>query len=64
MTSHLKPAFVMLAIWTVLLGAVYPAAVTGLAQLLFPDQANGSLIQGQGGTAQGSRLIGQPFSDP
>ena len=64
MTSHLKPACVMLAIWTLLLGAVYPAAVTGLAQLLFPDQANGSLIHGPDGTAQGSRLIGQPFSDP
>lgn len=64
MTSHLKPALVMLLIWSLLLGAVYPAAVTGLAQSLFPDQANGSLIHSPDGAAQGSRLIGQPFSDP
>ncbi len=64
MFSHLKPAFAMLAIWTVLTGAVYPAAVTGFAQLLFPGQANGSLIAGRDGRPAGSRLIGQPFSDP
>jgi K+-transporting ATPase ATPase C chain len=64
MISQLKPAFVLLAIFTVLTGGIYPAAVTGLAQLLFPDPANGSLIRDQDGTPRGSRLIGQPFSGP
>jgi len=64
MISHLKPAFTMLVLWTVLTGALYPAAVTGVARLLFPEQAGGSLIKGADGTPQGSRLIGQPFSDP
>jgi K+-transporting ATPase ATPase C chain len=58
----------LIAIWmtlatTVLLGIVYPLVVTGLAQVLFPQQANGSLIQ-QGGKTIGSRLIGQPFTSP
>ncbi|SMF94256.1 K+-transporting ATPase ATPase C chain [Methylomagnum ishizawai] len=64
MISHLKPACVLLVVFTVLTGMIYPAAVTGLAQVLFPAQANGSLIQGQDGQRQGSRLIGQPYSDP
>lgn len=64
MLSHLKPALAMLAIWTVITGAIYPAAVTGFAQILFPVEANGSLIRDATGQAQGSRLIGQPFSDP
>ena len=49
---------------TVLLGIVYPLLVTGLAQLIFPKQANGGLIQGKDGVLIGSRLIGQPFSGP
>ena len=49
---------------TVLLGIVYPLLVTGLAQLIFPKQANGELIQGKDGVLIGSRLIGQPFSGP
>src|ERR1700722_7319822 len=48
---------------TVLLGIGYPLAVTGLAQLLFPRQANGELIS-SGGKLVGSRLIGQPFTAP
>ncbi|RYU58969.1 potassium-transporting ATPase subunit KdpC [Methylolobus aquaticus] len=63
MYVHLKPAFLMLLVLTLLTGAVYPAAVTGLAQLFAADQANGSLIPSADGDARGSRLIGQAFSD-
>ena len=57
----------MIAIWmtlstTVLLGIIYPLVVTGLAQLLYPRQANGELIQRADGTVVGSRLLGQPFT--
>jgi K+-transporting ATPase ATPase C chain len=48
---------------TVLTGVIYPLIVTGVAQLVFPAQANGSLIE-KDGKVLGSRLIGQPFSDP
>jgi len=63
MFSQFRPALVMLIVMTAITGAVYPAVVTGIAQLIFPTQANGSLIE-QGGKAVGSALIGQPFSDP
>ena len=61
--SQLRPALVLFALFTVLTGLVYPAVTTGVAQLLFPDQANGSLIV-RDGTVVGSSLIGQPFDDP
>jgi potassium-transporting ATPase KdpC subunit len=64
MLKHLKPAFLMLLVLTALTGVAYPLAVTGLAQVLFPVQANGSLILDQNGKPQGSALIGQAFSDP
>lgn len=63
MLKELKPAALLLVLLTVLTGAIYPALVTGLAQALFPKQANGSLIE-QDGKVVGSALIGQPFSDP
>jgi len=63
MLKELKPALLMLALLTVLTGALYPALITGLAQTLFPGEANGSLIK-QDGKVVGSALVGQPFSDP
>jgi K+-transporting ATPase ATPase C chain len=63
MKKHLVTAILMTAVTTVLLGLVYPLVVTGLAQLIFPRQANGSLITASGKLV-GSTLIGQPFSSP
>lgn len=57
-------AILMTIVTTVLLGLIYPLIVTGMAQVIFPDQANGSLIKAADGTVIGSRLIGQPFSSP
>lgn len=61
--EHLRTAVLMTVVTTVLLGLAYPIAITGLAQVLFPDQANGQLIRREG-RVMGSRLIGQPFSGP
>ena len=55
-------AVLMTVVTTVLLGLIYPLAVTGLAQVIFPYKANGQLIQRADGALVGSRLIGQPFS--
>ena len=63
MTKHIRTAALMTVVTTVLLGLVYPLVVTGLAHVLFPDQANGQLIERAGG-AIGSRIIGQPFTSP
>jgi K+-transporting ATPase ATPase C chain len=63
MLKELKPALLMLLVLTIITGAAYPALVTGIAQLLFRSQANGSLIE-RDGKVVGSKLIGQPFSDP
>jgi K+-transporting ATPase ATPase C chain len=62
--KNLLTAILMTIVTTVLLGLIYPLVVTGLAQVIFPDQANGSLIKRGDGTVIGSRLIGQPFSSP
>jgi len=61
--EQLRPALVVLAVLTVLTGVIYPLAMTGLAQLIFPDKANGSIIT-RDGQAVGSDLIGQSFDDP
>src|SRR5580658_3626262 len=63
MWKELKPAFMMMLVMTVLTGLVYPAVITGIAQVIFRDQANGSLILSNGQVV-GSRLIGQNFTKP
>jgi potassium-transporting ATPase KdpC subunit len=64
MKKNLITAVLMTIATTVLLGILYPMLITGLAQLIFPKQANGQLIQRADGAVIGSRLIGQPFSGP
>jgi len=63
MSKYLRPAVVSLVLFTALTGIVYPVVVTGIAQVIFPRQANGSLIM-KDGKVVGSALIGQPFDDP
>ena len=63
MLTHVRAAIVSLALLTVVTGVAYPALVTLIGQLVFPRQANGSLIMKDGKTV-GSALIGQPFDDP
>lgn len=63
LTSALRPSLVLTALFAVLLGLVYPAAITGVAQLAFPAAANGSLVSAHGRVV-GSRLIGQAFAGP
>lgn len=61
MLAHLRPALVLLGLFTLLTGLVYPAVVTGIAQAVFPNQANGSLVR-QDGQTVGSALVGQEFA--
>ena len=63
MLSQLRPAIVMVALFTLLLGVAYPLGVTGIARLAFPSQADGSLIRDAQGQVVGSALIGQPFAE-
>ena len=63
MGAHIRPALVLLIVLSVLTGLIYPAVVTGVAQLVFPRQANGSLNV-RDGKVVGSSLVGQPFDDP
>ena len=63
MLAHVRAAIVSLVLFTVVTGVAYPAIVTVIAQLVFPHQANGSLIV-RDGKPVGSTLIGQPFDDP
>lgn len=63
MKTALRPAVVLLLLFTVITGLAYPLAITGVAQLVFPHQSNGSLIR-DGDRIVGSELIGQNFASP
>jgi K+-transporting ATPase ATPase C chain len=62
--THLRPAIGVLVALTLLTGVAYPAAVTAIAQVVFPAQANGSLLVAADGRTVGSTLLGQVFDDP
>ncbi len=62
--SQLRPAIMALVILTIITGIIYPLVVTGIAQVVFPYQANGSIMLGKDGKPLGSELIGQQFDDP
>ena len=62
--SHIRGAVVSTLVLAVVCCGLYPLIVFGISQLLFRDQANGSLITGADGSVRGSKLLGQAFSDP
>ncbi|MFE9084968.1 potassium-transporting ATPase subunit KdpC [Brevundimonas sp. NPDC003935] len=64
MLNHIRPAVVMIALFTGVLGVAYPFAVTGVAQTVFHDQADGSLVRDKAGLVVGSALVGQSFDQP
>jgi len=61
---NLLTAILFTIVTTILFGLIYPLAVTGIAQIIFPDKANGQLMRRSDGTIVGSRIIGQPFTGP
>lgn len=63
MWMHIRVSLILIVLLTVVTGVIYPLVITGIAQVTFPAQANGSLVF-KGGQPVGSALIGQPFDDP
>jgi K+-transporting ATPase ATPase C chain len=61
--KEIRPAIMMFVLFSVICGGIYPAVVTGIAQVTFPKQARGSMITDKSNREIGSSLIGQPFSD-
>ena len=61
--KEIRPAILMLVLFTVICGGIYPAVVTGIAHAIFPKQAQGSMVTDKSNREIGSSLIGQPFSD-
>lgn len=61
MTAYVRPALSLVLLMTLVTGALYPLAVTGIAQVAFPEQANGSLVRDDRGQVRGSALIAQQF---
>ena len=61
--THVRSAVITVVLFTVITGVLYPLLITGIAQLAFPEKANGSFLK-KDGKILGSELIGQPFSDP
>ncbi|MNH53253.1 Potassium-transporting ATPase C chain [compost metagenome] len=64
MLNYIRPAVVMIALFTGVLGVAYPFAVTGVAQTVFSEQADGSLVRDKAGKVVGSALVGQIFAQP
>ncbi|AOE84798.1 potassium-transporting ATPase subunit KdpC [Pseudomonas sp. TCU-HL1] len=64
MLSQLRPALSLLALMTLITGVAYPLTVTGIAQVVFPEQANGSLVYDAKGEVRGSALLAQNFDGP
>jgi len=64
MLNHIRPAVVMIALFTGVLGVAYPFAVTGVAQTVFRKQADGSLVRDKAGEVVGSAVVGQTFAAP
>jgi|SRR5579864_2241527 len=64
LVQHLRTAVLMTVILTVLLGIIYPLLMTGIAQVIFPSQANGSLVRDSSGNIVGSALLAQAFTQP
>jgi len=62
LTTALRPALAMTLLFALLLGIVYPFAMTGIGQAIFPSQANGSLVRDAGGKVIGSAIVGQAFT--
>jgi K+-transporting ATPase ATPase C chain len=62
--KNLITAILLTIVTTIMFGLIYPLVVTGLAQVIFPDKANGQLIRRADGAVVGSRIIGQPFAGP